>query len=139
MARKTSKRPAAKTAKKPAVTAAKKVAHKQTRDTGNLPALGRMMLWVDRPGSANKIFWGLAVLCGVLFLLDFTYEKHGHFDVEHLPGFFGIYGFVMFTGLILAAKTLRIFIKRPEDYYGDKAIDREVYPEDQLDKVKYNA
>ncbi len=104
-----------------------------------LPALGRMFLWVDRPGSANKIFWALAAVCLLLFLLDFTYVKHGHFKVEDLPGFYGVYGFVMFTLLILAAKTLRIFIKRPEDYYGDRAIDTEEYPADQLNKEPYDA
>lgn len=105
----------------------------------SLPRLGRMLLWVDKPGSANKIFRGLAIVCGLLFLADFTYEKHGYFDVENIPGFYGIYGFVMFTALILAAKALRIFIKRPEDYYGDKAVDQESYPEDQLGKVDHNA
>jgi len=101
----------------------------------NLPALGRMFLWVDKPGSANKIFWGLAVFCALLFLADFTYHKHGHFEIEDFPGFYGLYGFVMFTLLILAAKTLRIFIKRPEDYYGDKAIDTEDYPASQMEKA----
>lgn len=105
----------------------------------SFPALGRMLLWVDRPGSATKVFWALAVVCGLLFLADFTYEKHGHFDVEHLPGFFGIYGFVMFTGLILAAKGLRVLIKRDEDFYGDKAVDREDYPEAGLGKVDHDA
>lgn len=105
----------------------------------NLPALGRMMLWVDKPGAANKIFWGLAALCVFVFLLDFTFESHGHFEVEHIPGFYGFYGFVMFTGLILAAKALRYFIKRPEDYYGDKAIDGEEYPADQLEKDQHDA
>lgn len=102
------------------------------------PALGRMLLWVDRPGSATKIFWALAGVCALLFALDFTYHKHGHFTVEDYPGFYGIYGFVMFTGLILAAKGLRVLIKRPEDYYGDKAVDREDYPEDQLEKVGHD-
>jgi len=102
------------------------------------PRLGRMMMWVDKPGSANKIFWGLAIFCSLLFFADFLYEKHGYFDIEHFPGFYGIYGFVMFTALIFAAKTLRFFIKRPEDYYGDKAVDREAYPEDELDKVNYD-
>lgn len=111
--------------------------HKETPDS--YPALGRMLLWVDKPGSATKIFWALAVVCGLLFLVDFTYEKHGHFDVENLPGFFGIYGFVMFTGLILAAKGLRTLIKRDEDFYGDKAIDREEYPETGLGKVDHDA
>ncbi len=102
------------------------------------PRLGRMMMWVDKPGSANKIFWALAIFCGLLFLADFAYEKHGHFDVEYIPGFYGIYGFVMFTALILLAKGLRVLIKRPEDYYGDKAVDREDYPEAELDKVNYD-
>lgn len=105
----------------------------------HLPALGRLLLWVDRPGSANKIFWALAAVCALLFVLDFTYHKHGHFHIEELPGFYGVYGFVMFTALILAAKTLRIFIKRPEDYYGDRAVDSEEYPADQLDKERYHA
>ncbi|KPU83986.1 hypothetical protein JI58_06405 [Marinosulfonomonas sp. PRT-SC04] len=108
-------------------------------NTDGFPALGRMLLWVDRPGSANKIFWALAVICGLLFLVDFTYEKHGYFDVESLPGFFGVYGFVMFTGLILAAKGLRVLIKRREGFYGDKAVDCEDYPEAELDKVDYDA
>ncbi|MFT5158983.1 MAG: hypothetical protein ACI9ZD_000579 [Paracoccaceae bacterium] len=105
----------------------------------NLPALGRMMLWVDKPGSATKLFYGLAVVCLLLFLADFTYETHGHFEVEAMPGAYGIYGFAMFTALILVAKALRFFIKRDEEYYGDKAIDAEDYPEDQLDKVEHDA
>ena len=108
-------------------------------DPSKFPSLGRALLWVDRPGSANKLFWGLAILCGLLFLADFTYHKHGHFEVENLPGFYGIYGFVMFTGLILAAKALRVLIKRPEDFYGDKAVDSEDYPEDQLERIENDA
>ncbi len=112
---------------------------KKKDNPANYPALGRMMLWVDKPGSANKIFWGLAVGCVLLFLADFTYKKYGNFNIETLPGFYGILGFVAFIVLILIAKTLRVLIKRPEDYYGDKAIDTEDYPEDQLDKVDHDA
>ena len=107
---------------------------KKTENTDSFPPLGRALTWVDRPGSANKIFWGLAVACALIFLASFTFEAHGHFEVEHIPGFYAVYGFVMFTGLILAAKLLRVFIKRPEDYYGDKAVDSEDYPADQLDR-----
>ena len=103
------------------------------------PPLGRALTWVDRPGNVDKIVYALAAVCGLLFLADFLYHKHPHFAVEEIPGFYGIYGFVMFTGLILAAKALRFFIKRREDYYGDKAIDREDYPEEGLDKVDYDA
>ena len=114
------------------------MAQEHQTDPNTLPRLGRLMLWVDEPGSATKIFRGLAIFCGILFLLDFAYEKHPHFDVEYLPGFYGIYGFVMFTLLILVAKGLRVLIKRREDYYGDKAVDQEDYPEDQLEKVNHD-
>ena len=108
-------------------------------DPARYPAIGRWLTWVDRPGSPNRIFWGLAVFCGFLLILDFTYEKHGHFAFEDFPEFFAIYGYVMFTLLILAAKGLRALVKKPEDFYGDKAVDREEYPADQLDKVDYDA
>jgi hypothetical protein len=108
-------------------------------DPDTWPRLGRFYHWVDKPGSANKIFWALAVLCVFLFLLDFTYKKYGHFAVETIPGFYGIFGFVMFTALIFVAKTLRLFIKRPEEYYGDKAVDTEDYPDAGLEKVDYDA
>ena len=83
---------------------------------------------VYKTENANKIFLVLAVFCLALFLADFTYHKHGHFHIEEIPGFYGIYGFFMFTALILVAKVLRLLIKRPENYYGDKAVDGEEYP-----------
>jgi hypothetical protein len=109
------------------------MAQKPKDDPATYPALGRMLMWVDKSGSDKKIVWALVVACLFVFALDWTFEKHGHFDVENINGFFAFYGFVMFTGLIVVAKALRYFIKRPEDYYGDKAIDTEEYPEDQLD------
>ena len=33
---------------------------------------------------------------------------------------------------------MRVLIKRDEGYYGDKAIDTEAYPEDQLQKVDHD-
>jgi len=102
------------------------------------PAIGRLLTWVDRPGSATKLFWALAGLCVFLFLLDFTYAKHGHFTMEDYPGFFGVFGFVAFSGVIFGAKALRVLIKQPEDFYGDKAIDTEDYPDDQLDKAEHD-
>lgn len=107
-------------------------------DPPKLPALGRMMLWVDKPGSVSLIFRALAVVCVAAFLLDFTYEKHVYFDIEYIPGFYGIYGFVMFSGLVIMAKALRVLVKRPEDYYGDKAVDSEAYPDGQLEKVNHD-
>ena len=102
--------------------------------TSKFSPLGKTLSWFTKTKHANKIFLGLALLCFVLFLADFTYNKHGHFHIEEIPGFYGAYGFFMFTALILVAKALRILIKRPENYYGDKAVDGEDYPADQLEQ-----
>jgi uncharacterized membrane protein len=91
---------------------------------------------LDSKDFGSRVFWILVVLCAVVFALGFTFEAHGHFEAEHIPGFYALYGFIMFTALILAARLLRVFIKRPEDYYGDKAVDAEPYPEDQLGEAE---
>jgi len=110
------------------------MAHKPKDDPATYPALGRAMTWVDKPGSDKKIVWALILVCLGLFLADFTYEKHGHFWVEYFRGFYAIYGFVMFSALIISVGFLRKLLKRPENYYGDKAVDQEEYPADLIDK-----
>ena len=106
----------------------------RSNETSKFSPLGKTLSWFTKTKNANKIFLGLASLCFALFLADFTYHKHGHFHIEEIPGFYGAYGFFMFTALILVAKALRLLIKRPENYYGDKAIDGEDYPADQLEQ-----
>ncbi|MCH9675289.1 MAG: hypothetical protein K0U93_27865 [Gammaproteobacteria bacterium] len=57
-----------------------------------------------------------AVLIGVV-LLDFWITPHPHFAVDGLFGFYAIFGLLACVAMVLAAKALGIFIKRPEDYY----------------------
>lgn len=111
------------------------MAHIPSDKHEKLPFLGRFLSWFTFPQNSKFIIGALVIVCIGLFLADFTYKKYGHFEVETYKGFYGAYGFVMFTALILLAKTLRYLIQQPEDYYGDKAIDREEYPEDQLEKL----
>ena len=107
---------------------------KKYKNIDNHSSLGLKLSWFMKPKNSNKIFLGLALLCLALFLADFSYHKYGHFLIEEIPGFYGAYGFVMFTVLIFVAKFLRLIIKRPENYYGDKAIDQEDYPASQLEQ-----
>ena len=73
--------------------------------------------WLDQPGNIKKIIYILYGICALLFLADFFYHKHPHFGFEGLFGFYALYGFVMCVALVLAAKLMRIVLKRPEDYY----------------------
>ena len=76
----------------------------------------------DRP-----VRW-LVGACVVLAVAEFLVDRHPHVPGEGLPWFYAIVGFVAFTLIVLGAKSLRRLIRRPEDYYGDRAVDAEDYP-----------
>ena len=73
--------------------------------------------WLDSPANVKKIVWALVAVCALLFGADALIHKHGYFAVEHLFGFYGLYGFIVCVGLVLAAKAMRTILMRPEDYY----------------------
>lgn len=75
--------------------------------------------WLDQPRNVDKIVYALCAICAVLVLLDLFYHKHTHFAFENWFGFFAWYGFIMCVALVLAAKGMRVFLKRDEDYYDD--------------------
>ncbi len=76
---------------------------------------GDQSTWFTR--NVKGIVKATYVLAAVLVLLDFTYGKHSHFEIEDIFGFYGFYGFVGCVTLVLLAKLLRKFVMRPEDYY----------------------
>jgi hypothetical protein len=73
--------------------------------------------WLDDPRNVDRLVWALYSACAFLFVIDWFVPKHGPFAIEHVFGFYGIYGFVACVGLVLAAKALRVVLMRPEDYY----------------------
>jgi len=81
------------------------------------PGQGERRYWLDRPANVNKIVYLVCVVCVLLVLGDLFYEKHPHFAFEEWFGFFGFFGFIACVFLVLAAKKLRTFLMRDEDYY----------------------
>ena len=73
--------------------------------------------WLDDPRNVTRIVWGLVAVCAGLFIADGFYDKHGPSAIERLFGFYAIFGFTVYVGLVLFAKWLRSFLMRPEDYY----------------------
>jgi hypothetical protein len=73
--------------------------------------------WLDRTGNVTKVYWSVWVVCAVLLVVEPLVHKHGYFAIEDWFGFQGFFGFVACVGLVLAAKGLRRFLKRPEDHY----------------------
>ena len=73
--------------------------------------------WIERKTTIKGILYGLFIICIALFVADAFYHKHIIFDMQSVFGFYAIFGFFMCVGLVLAAKCLRLFLMRDEDYY----------------------
>lgn len=73
--------------------------------------------WLDEPRNVTRIVYGLVMVCALMVLADLVYTKHPHFAVERWFGFYAGYGFLGSVGLVLAAKGLRHWLRRDEEYY----------------------
>ena len=73
--------------------------------------------WLDDPKNVRNLSIGLVVVCGALVLLDFVIHKHPHYPIEERFGFYGWFGFISFTCIVLAGKYMRRIVHREEDYY----------------------
>ena len=86
------------------------------------PPPGERKFYFDHPKNVKKVLRLFFFCCVVLFSVDLLelvgFEfKHTHYQVEGWIGFYGIYGFIGCTILVLAAKVLRKIVMRNEDYY----------------------
>jgi hypothetical protein len=74
--------------------------------------------WLARPDTIRRL-WILfiAVLAG-LVVLDVV-RNEAHFSLEATFAFGAWFGFLSCVALILFAKALGFFLKRPDTWYGD--------------------
>ncbi len=93
------------------------MAHDEDHKKFETPAHERT--WIDYPENVTRIVYALYAVCAGLILIDPLVHKHGPFAIEHFWGFYAIYGFIGCVGLVLAAKLMRVVLKRPEDYYDE--------------------
>jgi hypothetical protein len=73
--------------------------------------------WFDKPANVKKLLRGLYAICTTLVVLDFVIHRHTVLRVEHVWGFYAIYGFVACVSLVLTATQMRKVLLRDEDYY----------------------
>jgi hypothetical protein len=73
--------------------------------------------WLDHKQNVTKVYWSVWIVCGLLLAVEPLVHKHGEFSFEEWFGFHGFFGFVACVLLVLAAKGLRVWLKRPEVYY----------------------
>ena len=89
------------------------------RSSKNKPAdnSGEKSYWLDDSKNVDRLVRWFYGFCAALFAIDIFVPKHGPFAIEHVFGFYAIYGFIACVVLVLVAKQMRRIVMRPEDYY----------------------
>ena len=76
--------------------------------------------WLDRKDNVTKVARTLYAVCAVVLLADLVARNYPETQIDAVPFFYSVYGFVGSVFLVLTAKeVLRRIVKRPEDYYDD--------------------
>ncbi|MGH6925487.1 MAG: hypothetical protein ACRED5_17305 [Propylenella sp.] len=72
--------------------------------------------WLARPKTIRRLWIAFVVVLVCLVTVD-PLRSDAHFTVEALFGFGAWFGFLACAALILIAKALGFFLKRPDSYY----------------------
>jgi hypothetical protein len=75
--------------------------------------------WLARPQTIRLLWIVFAAVLAALVLLDLVVAHHPHFELEAIFGFGAWFGFLSCVALIVIAKGLGFFLKRPDSYYDE--------------------
>ena len=73
--------------------------------------------WLLRKENIRKLWMFFIAILLVTVVAGIFVHQHVHFGIEDSFGFFAWYGFITCVGMVVFAKFLGIFLKRPDDYY----------------------
>lgn len=75
--------------------------------------------WLEKPATIRLLWRGFIAVLALTVLAEFAVELHPHFAIERVFGFGAWYGFLACAALIVVAKAIGYFVKRPDTYYED--------------------
>lgn len=79
--------------------------------------------WLTRPRTLRALWVFLACLLSASVIAGLMIEQHAHFGIEATPAFYAWFGFSACVAMVLIAKLLGIFLKRPDHYYQPEQTD----------------
>jgi hypothetical protein len=79
--------------------------------------------WLDEPRNVRLLWRGFIAVLVLLVLAELVVHLHPHFAIESVFGFAAWFGFMACAAMIVAAKGLALWLKRPDIYYGDGGSD----------------
>lgn len=74
--------------------------------------------WLDEPRNVKRLWRGSLVVLALTVVAELFAPLHPHFEIEAIPGFNALFGFLSCAAMIVVAKLLGFLIKRPDTYYG---------------------
>jgi fumarate reductase subunit D len=83
--------------------------------------------WLLRKENIRKLWIVFIVILALTVAAGFFVHQHESFGIEGSVGFFAWYGFITCIGMVVFAKLLGVFLKRPEDYYDAETSKGEVH------------
>ena len=94
--------------------------------------LARVFSLFENKTSVGRITYVLFAVCLLLLGADLFYYKKTYFDIENLPGVYGIYGFLVCCFIVLIARIIAGGLQREDDYYAPKDVTSETMPFDEI-------
>lgn len=73
--------------------------------------------WLVQPRTIRILWWVFGVILALTVVAQWWVHVHAHFGVDGWPGFYAAYGFLSCVAMVLFAKVLGWWLKRPDDYY----------------------
>ena len=75
--------------------------------------------WLVRPATIRRLWYGFSAVLVVVVLAQVVIPVKGYFGVDGWFGFGAVYGFLSCLLMVLVAKVLGLFLKRPQGYFCD--------------------
>jgi len=79
--------------------------------------------WLARPSSIRLLWWLFGIVLALSVAAQLVFKVKGYFGLDDWLGFGAVYGFLACLAMVLVAKALGWVLKRPADYYRERADD----------------
>ena len=73
--------------------------------------------WLVRPETIRRLWLIFALILAATVVAGVFVHVHAYFVLDGTFGFNAWYGFITCVAMILVAKALGVFLKRPDTYY----------------------
>ncbi len=79
--------------------------------------------WLTRPATIRKLWWVFGAVLVLTVVAQFFIPIEGKFSLDSMFAFGAWYGFGTCVLMVLAARVLGWWLKRPEEYYAELGIE----------------